>query len=153
MRVARRRARFETRDPPASRLLKRSPQCGQAPARVGSSGTSEEQHNWERKRMLRIPPPTSEVTSLAIGHPHRDVALNRHIDLRMSFRSLAERRHRRVHVARAHSARCAMTPDCHRCGTARQRQGQRPNCPLGALHLWGTEIYRFNGTIPPPTIQ
>ena len=113
MRVARRRARFETRDPPASRLLKRSPQCGQAPARVGSSGTSEEQHNWERKRMLRIPPPTSEVTSLAIGHPHRDVALNRHIDLRMSFRSLAERRHRRVHVARAHSARCAMTPDCH----------------------------------------
>ena len=82
MRVARRRVRFEARDPPASRLLKRSPQCGQAPARVGSSGTSEEQHNWERKRMLRIPPPTSEVTSLAIGHPHRDVALNRHIDLR-----------------------------------------------------------------------
>eukprot|EP00966_Prymnesium_polylepis_P130889 3027191-Prymnesium_polylepis.1 len=42
--------------------------------------------------MLRILPPSCEVTSRAIGHPHRDVALNGHVDHRMSFRSLLERR-------------------------------------------------------------
>ena len=44
--------------------------------------------------MLRVLPLTREVTSRAIGHPqpHRDVALNRHADHRMSFRTLSERR-------------------------------------------------------------
>ena len=94
---------------------------------VGSSGTSEEQHNRERKRMLRVPPPTREVPSLAIGHPHRDMALNRHVDHRVSFRTLAGRRRWRVQGWPRCSRRSEKAPAHQQQRAVRQRPAQRRN--------------------------
>ena len=77
--------------------------------------------------MLRILPPSREVTSLAIGHPHRDVALNRHVDHRMSFRTLSERRRWRVQGWPRCSRRSEKAPARQEQRAVRQRPAQRRN--------------------------
>ena len=123
MRISRGRARFEARDPPASRLLKRSPHVGRHLRSEGSDVSVAELHNRDGKHTLCVHPPIFAVPSQRNAHRFQSSSLSEQADTGESFRSLSERSRRRDNAARAGSARCAMTTDCHRHGTARQRPG------------------------------
>ena len=127
MRVARGLARFEGRDPPTSRQLKRSPHVGRHLRSEDNDVSMAEVRYRDGKHKPCMHPPVFAVQSQRNAHHSQVSSLSEQADDRESFRSLSERRHRRDNAARAGSARCAMTVDCHRHGTACQRPGQRPN--------------------------
>ena len=142
MRIARGRARFEARDPPASRLLERSSHVGRHLRSEGRDVSVAELRNRDGKRKLCVHPPIFAVPSQRNAHRFQSSSLSEQADNGESFRPLSEPRRQRGRADPGCSGRFAVPPACQRKIPRMQQRGQQRACPLGALHLWGTEIYR-----------
>lgn len=95
MRISRGRARFEARDPPASRQLKRSPHVGRHLRSEGSDVSMAELRNRDGKHTLHVHPPVFAVPSQRNPHHFQSASLSEQEDNRESFRSLSEPRRQR----------------------------------------------------------
>ena len=80
MRISRGRARFEARDPPASRLLKRSPHVGRHLRSEGSDVSVAELRNRDGKRKLCVHPPIFAVPSQRNAHHFQSSSLSEQAD-------------------------------------------------------------------------
>ena len=96
MRISRGRARFEARDPPASRLLKRSPHVGRHLRSEGSDVSVAELRNRDGKHKLCVHPPIFAVPSQRNAHHFQSSSLSEQADNGERFRSLSEPRRQRA---------------------------------------------------------
>ena len=80
MRISRGRARFEARDPPASRLLKRSPHVGRHLRSEGSDVSVAELRNRDGKHKLCVHPPIFAVPSQRNAHHFQSSSLSEQAD-------------------------------------------------------------------------
>ena len=95
MRISRGRARFEARDPPASRLLKRSPHVGRHLRSEGSDVSVAELRNRDGKHKLCVHPPIFAVPSQRNAHHFQSSSLSEQADTGERFRSVSEPRRQR----------------------------------------------------------
>ena len=137
MRISRGRARFEARDPPASRLLKRSPYVGRHLRSEGSDVIMAELSNRDGKHTLCVHPPIFAVPSQLIAHLFQFSSLSEQADNGESFRPLSEPRRQRGRAGLACSGRSALAPLRHQRRCHRQRPAQRRHRRLGGPHSGG----------------
>ena len=112
MRVARGRARFEARDPPASRLLECSPLVGRHLRSEGRDVSVAELRNRDGKRKLCVHPPIFAVPSQRNAHRFQSSSLSEQADNGESFRPLSEPRRQRGRADPGRSGRFAVPPAC-----------------------------------------
>ena len=134
MRISRGRARFEACDPPASRLLKRSPHVGRHLRSEGSDVSVAELHNRDGKHTLCVHSPIFAVPSQRNAHHFQSSSLSEQADNGERFRSLSEPRRQRGKADPPRSARSAKVPPHHLQSASRQRPGQRRARRLGGPH-------------------
>ena len=146
MRVARGRARFEARDPPASRLLIRSPHVGRHLRSEGSDVSMAELRNRDGKHKLCVHPPIFAVPSQRNAHHFQSSSLSEQADNGERFRSLSEPRRQRGKADPPRSARSAKVPPHHLQSASRQRPRQRRARRLGGPH--GPERKRAVSRLP-----
>ena len=110
MRVARGRARFETRDPPVAGQLERSPSLVRHLRNEGSSVSREELLDRDGKHMLHMLPPICAVQSPRDAHHPHTASLKGQVDDGDKLRAMSEPRRRRVQMGPGYSARFVMAP-------------------------------------------
>ena len=151
MRVVRGCARFEARDPPASRQLKRSPNMGRHLRGVGSSGIRLEQHNRNRGYMLRVIPPIRTCTSAAIQHHLPIIAAKWQGGCGGSCRTMTVRRSWRVQARLGCPARSPPAPVSQRYLPLCCSRAHDDSAPFHEENQGSDELPFFTSTIPPPT--
>ena len=149
MRISRGRARFEARDPPASRLLKRSPHVGRHLRSEGSDVSVAELRNRDGKHKLCVHPPIFAVPSQRNAHHFQSSLLSEQADNGERFRSLSEPRRQRGKADPPRSARSAKVPPHHLQSASRQRPGQRRARRLGGPHGSGEKTNDLSVPNPP----
>ena len=93
--------------------------------------------SWDANCMPRVHPPVRAVPSQRVAHHFTFPVIEQVNDCSSSFRTLSQRRRRRVAAAPARSERSAPALPCYTCRAAQQPtetasigDGEMPSCPV-----------------------